>query len=508
MTWGASLTALLETSIDGLVIVDRAGVVRGWNHHAEAIFGWRKEEALGRPLIDLVVPPFQRASYALRVAQIASGIDTKPLGTRLEATAVARDGRHVPIELAVMPIDHAGERWVVGFVRDLTQVRRARSELLRAKARLEASEERYRSIVELSGMVSWTADGAGLCNSVNGRWSEWTGAPLGAALGRGYLRFIHPDDVGEVERRWEQALGSAHRIDMTYRLRWHDGSYRWIAKRATRRPDGDGHATIWYGTFEDVHARQMEIESHQRTQAELEQVSRLGAMGAMASAIAHDLNQPLTAIAHYVRGSRRLAEGLAGPGKSDLLDALGDADRSIVRAGDIVRRVREFVTRGAVEPRVASLGEIVEDACRFALVDASEKGVSISLSLTADCPVFVDRVQLQQVLVNLIRNAVEAMEGAPHRELTVATSRRADTCEVAVSDTGRGVPAAARSKLFDPFYTTRANGMGVGLSISRTIVEGHGGTIWLDPSDGEGATFRFTLPLAQFEPMQALAAAG
>lgn len=499
MSWGTNLDALLRTAIDGVVLVDHAGVVRGWNHHAETIFGWREREAIGQPLTQLVVPEFQRESFALRVAQVASGVDPKLLGSRFELTAMRRNGTTVPIELGVMAVEQAGERCIVGFVRDLTEARRARAELRRAQRRLAESEERYRYTIDLSGMIAWTADANGKINGVGERWRDWTGTVPEVALAEGWMRFIHPADAPEVAHRWSETVRAGNRIDITYRLLGEDGVYRWVNARATKRVDGDPGGTVWYGTLEDVHDGRLAAEASQRTQAELEHVSRLGAMGAMASAIAHDLNQPLTAIAHYVRGSRRLAETLTGDNRADLLAALSDADRSVVRAGDIVRRVREFVTRGAVEQRVETLGDIIAESARFALTDAAEKGVSISLSLTGDCQVFVDRVQMQQVFVNLIRNAVEAMEGRPHRELTIATSRRVGECEVVVSDTGRGVPEEVRGRLFDPFYTTRANGMGVGLSITRTIVEGHGGTISLDPPNGGGATFRFTLPLAEAE---------
>lgn len=492
----ANLTALLRTSIDGVLIVDGAGTVQGWNCHAEAIFGWAEGEALDRSIADLVVPQPYRPGFLDSVRDAVSGRDTKPIGTRFEFCAEHRDGRAVPIELGVVSVEQDGAQFLIGFVRDLTEQHRAAAELEQAQAGLRESEERYRQIVELSGMIAWTADLAGRIVSVGQRWTDWTGATTDAAIGDGWMSFLHRSDIAEVARSWAQTVQASTQIDIDYRLRRHDGEYRWVNARATKRHDGDPQGTIWYGTLEDVHDRRLADEAFQKTQAELAHVSRLSAMGAMASAIAHDLNQPLTAAAHYVRGSRRLAQGLAGDKLDMLLGALDDADRSIVRAGDIVRRVRDFVSRGAVERRVEALGELVEEACRFTLLDAADRQVSYSLGLAIDCPVLVDRVQVQQVLVNLIRNAVQAMQDQPRRELTISTRRRETDCEVAISDTGVGVTPEAAARLFDPFYTTRSDGMGIGLSISRTLIESHGGALWLDETMSAGTTFRFTLPLA------------
>ena len=180
-----------------------------------------------------------------------------------------------------------------------------------------------------------------------------------------------------------------------------------------------------------------------------------------------------------------------------------------MRAAEIVRRVREFVTRGTIEKERCNLAALIEEACRFAIADPAAAGVDCRVRADTDCSVLADRIQVRQVLVNLIRNAVAAMEGCPQRRIIVRTRQGPPGyCEVSVTDTGFGIPPEAAARIFDPLYTTRKDGMGVGLSISRTIIEAHGGAIWVDPDVERGATIRFTLPVASRSSGQALEEAG
>jgi PAS domain S-box-containing protein len=373
--------------------------------------------------------------------------------------------------------------------------------LERAQEQLRQNEELYRSVIELSNLMPWAADGNGRVVEINKRWREWTGAPRDRALGIEWLEFVHPDDRDKLVQAWTQAVWTGRGFEHEWRVLRADGSYRWCRSRAAKR-NGETSAgdVVWYGTVEDVHERHQAEEAYRKAQAELVQVSRLSAMGTMASAIAHDINQPLTATAHYVRGCKRLLGRIEGGGKADLVEALEEADRSIVRAADIVRRVREFVTRGTIEAQREKLLALIEDACRFAMLDSSASLVDCRVRADADCFVMADRVQVRQVLVNLIRNSVVAMEGCPQKRIVIrAGPGSPGYCEVSVSDTGIGIPPEAVERLFEPLYTTRKDGMGVGLPICRTIIEAHGGAIWVDQEVERGATIRFTLPTASIE---------
>jgi two-component system sensor kinase FixL len=252
-----------------------------------------------------------------------------------------------------------------------------------------------------------------------------------------------------------------------------------------------------------------DLTEHQQTQARLQElqselvhVSRLSAMGEMASALAHELNQPLAAISNYMNGSRRLLAGSSDPNKPKLEGALDRAAEQAIRAGQIIRRLRDFVARGESEKRVESISKLIEEAGALGLTGAREQGVRLRFNLDQHHDlVLVDRVQIQQVLVNLFRNALEAMAHSPLRELVVSNAPVADEMiEIAVSDTGSGFQGVERN-LFQTFFTTKETGMGVGLSISRSIIEAHGGRMWAETNSPGGAIFRFTLPAASSESL-------
>ena len=231
-------------------------------------------------------------------------------------------------------------------------------------------------------------------------------------------------------------------------------------------------------------------------QSELVHVSRLSAMGEMASALAHELNQPLAAISNYMKGSRRLLATSTDANAPRIEAALDRAAEQALRAGQIIRRLREFVSRGESEKRVESLAKLTEEAGALGLTGAREQGVLLRFTLDPDSDlILVDRVQIQQVLVNLFRNALEAMAHSTRRELVISNSRvDDDMIEVVVSDTGSGFSDDVEANIFRTFFTTKETGMGVGLSISRSIIEAHGGRMWAEATPSGGATFRFTLP--------------
>ncbi len=237
-------------------------------------------------------------------------------------------------------------------------------------------------------------------------------------------------------------------------------------------------------------------------QGELSHISRVSAMGSLASALAHELNQPLTAIASYAEGARALLgeDGTPTPDNIDMVrEALIEASAEALRAGQIVRRLREFISRGESERRVERLRRLVTEAAALALTGSGQTGMDFDIRLDPSVDqVLCDRIQIQQVLLNLIRNAVEAMQRSARQQLEVR-SRPAGRglVEVVVSDSGSGLAPEVAAVLFQPFNTSKEKGMGLGLSICRTIVEAHGGRIWAEPSDFGGTAFHFTLELAE-----------
>jgi two-component system sensor kinase FixL len=249
------------------------------------------------------------------------------------------------------------------------------------------------------------------------------------------------------------------------------------------------------GFIRDLTERQQTEARLQDLQSELIHISRLTAMGEMASTLAHELNQPLSAITNYMKGSKRILESATEENAVMVREAVDKAAEQALRAGQIIRRLRDFVARGENEYRVEAMSKLVEEACALALVGAKDLGVRVKFEFdrTVDLAL-ADRVQIQQVLLNLVRNAIEAMQDVEKRELTVTVAAApGETIKVSVADTGPGIAPDFAKQLFQPFMTTKRQGMGVGLSISRTIIESHGGRIWTEPNPGGGTIFSFTL---------------
>jgi len=251
---------------------------------------------------------------------------------------------------------------------------------------------------------------------------------------------------------------------------------------------------LFTGFVRDLTERQQAERRLHELQDGLLHVARVRSMGQMAATLAHELNQPLTATSNYVRAALRLL-GTDSPDLARIRQAMAHAVAQTERSGEIIRRLRAFVARGEVARQPENLATLIEEACALALIGAKERGVTVLIDLDPDLPdAAVDRVQIQQVLINLIRNALEAMEGCPVRELRIAAGTQPAAVLIRISDTGGGIPAEIGSRLFQPFITTKAEGMGIGLSICRTIVEAHGGRLWVETNPAGGCAFHFTLP--------------
>ena len=260
-----------------------------------------------------------------------------------------------------------------------------------------------------------------------------------------------------------------------------------------------GSARLFIGFVRDLTERRSQERRMQELQSELVHVSRLTAMGEMASSLAHELNQPLSAITSYLRGVSTLLKAEMVD-KDRVREALDRSADQALRAGDVIERLREFVAKGETEHTIEDPATLLEEAAALALVGAREQGVRVSLRCDRDLPcIVVDKIQIQQVALNLIRNGVEAMETTRQRELTIGVTQENEFAVFFVADTGTGIAPEIAEQLFHPFVTSKASGMGVGLSICRTIIEAHGGRITARSNVGGGTVFEFTLPFAEPE---------
>lgn len=263
-----------------------------------------------------------------------------------------------------------------------------------------------------------------------------------------------------------------------------------------------GDTRIFTGFIHDLTQRRQADMRLRDLQSELAHVGRLSELGTLASSLAHELNQPLTAITSYCQGAADLLE--SDPDAEQLAmarEALRDTAEQALRAGEIVRRMRDFLTHGETEHRVESLSRLITEANALALVGTREHGIDVQVKMDPSVDaVFVDRIQIQQVLFNLIRNAIEAMLDSAVRSLSISTKAGPDDLvTICIQDTGTGISETLAPQLFQPFITSKQSGMGIGLSICRTIVEAHGGRIWFEPGEDGGTAFRFTIPRAEVE---------
>nr|ACF98145.1 putative FixL oxygen regulated histidine kinase [uncultured bacterium 1062] len=257
-----------------------------------------------------------------------------------------------------------------------------------------------------------------------------------------------------------------------------------------------GDLVYFTGFIRDLTEREESQAMLDQARSELARLARLNELGEMASTLAHELNQPLSAIANYVQGCRRMLDKIDEEHANRMRGALDEAAKQALRAGDIIRHLREFVTRGETDKGPEDINHLVEEAGALALVGSRERGIKSVFDFGADrSKVVVDRVQIQQVLINLMRNAMEAMRDSPSKELIIRTRHVSpEWLRVEVQDTGPGIADEIAPLLFQPFVTTKPNGMGIGLSISRRIIESHGGELTVDRNEAGGATFAFSLP--------------
>jgi len=371
------------------------------------------------------------------------------------------------------------------------------SELSFANAALQMREDHLRSILATVPDAMIVIDEAGHIQSFSTAAETLFGYKAGEVIGQNVKMLMPLPYRDEHDAYMERYLTTGERriigLGRTVTGRRKDGSTFPMELSVGEMHPGTGR--FFTGFCRDLTERHRTEARMQEQQQELLHMARFTALGEMASTLAHEINQPLTAITNYLKGSRRLLEKSKDENAVILRDAVEKAADQALRAGDVIRRLRDFVARGESERQVERLPALIEDASSLALVGAREADVRVTYELdpTAEL-VLTDRIQIEQVLLNLLRNAVEAMQGAPRRELRVVTAARHDgMAQVSVIDTGPGLAPEVSAQLFQPFVTTKKQGMGVGLSICRTIVESHGGHIWAESVPGGGTAFRFTL---------------
>ena len=483
--------AIVDSALDCIVTIDHEGCITEFNPAAEHTFGYRRDEVLGKHLADVIIPPSLREKHRQGFARYLATGEARVLGKRIEMTAVRADGSEFPVELAITRIPLEGPPSFTGYLRDITERKRARQELRRSEAFLAEAQHLSRL-----GSFSWRVPTDEITWSEQlyrifqiDRDAQVTFEVIGTR--------IHPEDLSVFQEHIERSRRDRGDVQLEFRLRMPDGAVKYVHVAAHIRGD---HGQLEYiGAVQDVTERRSSEEALSKARSELSQVARVTSLGVLTASIAHEVNQPLSGI--VTNASTCLRMLAADPPN---VDGARETARRTIRDGN---RASEVITRlralyGKKEPTIESvdLNEATREVIALSLSELQRNRVILRPELADDLPpVTGDRVQLQQVILNLIRNGSDAMSSVDDRprQLLIRTERdEDDRARLTVQDAGVGFNPQAADRLFESFYTTKNDGMGIGLSVSRSIIESHHGRLWATLNNGPGATFSFSIPRA------------
>ena len=395
-------------------------------------------------------------------------------------------------------------RWYGANI-DIEDLKRAQEEITerkRVEERLLEREARFQMMADTAPVLIWMTGTDSLCNYFNKPWLEFTGRSMEQEVGMGWLEGVHPDDVQGCFDGFLPAFHARKPFRMEYRLRRADGEYRWVIESGIPRYTADGEFAGYIGSnidITDLKCAEQERERLRQAQSELAHINRVTTMGELAASIGHEIKQPISAAHTNAKTCLRWL-GRNQPDIDEAREAASRVIQDVTRASEIISRIRVLFKKGEAEREWVDVNEVIREMISLMRSAAARHAISIHTELAPELPnVRADRVQLQQVFLNLMLNGIDAItEGNVAGDLTIKSQRNPDgQLLISVSDTGIGLPPERANKVFDAFFTTKPQGTGMGLSISRSIIESHGGRLWATGSCDRGAMFQFTLPLEQ-----------
>jgi PAS domain S-box-containing protein len=479
---------VVEAASDAVIGIDEGGMIALANPATKSVFGYEPAELIGKPLTVLMpeaMRPLHQAGYK---RYLYTGV--RRLNWRgVELTGRRADGAEFPAEVSFGEMTAHGSKIFTGFIRDISEKKRVEEALL-------ASRRNLSLIINTMPVLAWSALPDGAVEFFNQRWLDYTGLTLAQAQGWGWTEAIHPDDILRMTGYWETMIGAGKPGEMEARLRHFDGAYRWFLFRADPMRDPSGAIIKWYGTNTDIHDWKQSQEELRAAQAELSRMMRVMAMGQLTASIAHEVSQPISGIIMNASTCLRMLNG-EPPNLEGARETVRRTIRDGNRATDVITRLRSLFSKKQSNVEAVDLNEAAREVLALLQGELQKNKVVLQHDFSdALPPVMGDRVQIQQVILNLVRNASDAMAAVSDRprRLVVRTQIDGGDVHVCVEDSGMGFDAKTADRFFEPFFTTKQEGMGVGLALSRSIVEAHHGRLWATSNDGPGATFAFSIP--------------
>ncbi|HSD42211.1 MAG TPA: PAS domain S-box protein [Burkholderiales bacterium] len=480
---------LVERMNEGLAMLDRNGTMHYVSDRFCEIAGYRREDLVGKRGVELAAPEGREQWEEHHRAR------QRGVGDSFEMTMVRGNGERIDVNVSPRPLFDESGAYAGSFalITDVTARKRA-------EAALRQSEKQYRLLVENQTELILTLGRIGVVRFASPSYRQLFGADAADVVGRPLALEVHEDDRETTARAWQAAWAPPYSTSMENRVLTPRG-WVWLAWsiRAVRDERAAAAPDEVVAVARDVTDRHRAEEQARQHLQSLAHVARVSSMGEMASAIAHEVNQPLTAIANYVYACMRLLRSGAST-QGEALQVMQRVATEAERAGEVVRKMRSFVRGEEGQVSAVDANFLATEVLRLATPEARQSGVELVPALDSGLPeVCADSIQIQQVLLNLVRNAVEAIVagGARERTVRIETARGEPGCvELRVSDTGPGLAPESLEKVFEPFYTTKADGIGIGLALSRSIADAHGGRLWATGAPGRGATFHLSLPIA------------